>query len=61
MPENLTERMNLNVSPEMIREIDDWRRMQADIPSRAEAARLLIRRGIEADKPKAAPSRGPKA
>jgi hypothetical protein len=49
--DNLSERMNLNVSPDLIREIDDWRRLQPAIPTRAEAARLLIKRGIEADKP----------
>jgi hypothetical protein len=50
--ESLTERLNLAVSTDLIREIDDWRRLQPEIPSRAEAARLLIKRGIEADKPK---------
>lgn len=59
MPDNLTERMNLNVSPATIRAIDDWRRVQPDIPSRAEAARALIMRGIEADK--AAPGAASKA
>jgi hypothetical protein len=48
--------MNLNVSPDLIREIDDWRRLQPAIPTRAEAARLLIKRGIEADKIPAAPA-----
>jgi hypothetical protein len=48
--------MNLNVSPDLIRAIDDWRRTQPAIPTRAEAARLLIARGIEADK--AAPPAG---
>lgn len=34
-----TERLNLTVEPEFIRLLDDWRRQQPDIPSRAEALR----------------------
>jgi len=35
--------------------LDDWRRTQQDIPPRAEAARRLIVRGLEADKPPSKP------
>jgi hypothetical protein len=48
--DELSERINLPVSKALIRAIDDWRRLQPDIPTRAAAARLLIKRGIEADK-----------
>jgi hypothetical protein len=37
--------------PEFGRMLDDWRRRQPDIPSRAEAIRTLVRKGIEADLP----------
>jgi hypothetical protein len=32
----------MRVSPEWLAQIDDWRRKQPDIPSRAEAVRLLV-------------------
>lgn len=37
-------------SEEFLRRIDDWRREQTDIPSRAEAIRRLIELGLEAAK-----------
>lgn len=46
--ETLSERLNLAVSTSLVREIDDWRRAQPEIPTRAEAARALIRLGIDA-------------
>jgi hypothetical protein len=35
------------VTPEFIATIDDWRRAQPDLPSRAEAIRRLVARGLE--------------
>lgn len=32
--------------------VDEWRRHQPDIPSRAEAIRRLVEIGLRADKPK---------
>ena len=37
-------------SEEFLRRIDDWRRQQDDIPSRAEAIRRLIELGLESAK-----------
>jgi hypothetical protein len=31
-------------------EIDDWRRAQPEIPSRADALRTLVKRGLEREK-----------
>ncbi len=41
-------RFELRLPPELGEDIDDWRRRQADIPPRAEAARRLIELGLEA-------------
>ncbi|MFT8334702.1 hypothetical protein [Acetobacter orientalis] len=45
-------RFELRLPPEMGDEIDEWRRQQADLPSRAEAARRLILVGLAAEKDK---------
>ena len=37
-----TERMELRVDDEFLARLDDWRRKQADIPSRASAIRQLV-------------------
>ncbi|WP_164549749.1 hypothetical protein [Altericroceibacterium xinjiangense] len=36
----------MRVSPEWLETIDDWRRKQPDIPSRAEAIRRLVEKGL---------------
>jgi hypothetical protein len=46
--EEQTERFQMRVSPSFLRLIDDWRRRQPDLPSRAEAIRRLVERGINA-------------
>jgi hypothetical protein len=33
------------------RDIDDWRRLQPDLPTRAEAIRRLVAKGLKADPP----------
>jgi metal-responsive CopG/Arc/MetJ family transcriptional regulator len=38
----------MRASAEFLRRVDDWRREQADLPSRAEAIRRLIQLGLEA-------------
>ena len=43
-------RFELRLPAELGDEIDDWRRKQEDIPTRAEAARRLIVRGLEAER-----------
>jgi metal-responsive CopG/Arc/MetJ family transcriptional regulator len=43
-------RFEIRLPPALADEIDGWRRKQADIPPRAEAARRLIELGLKADK-----------
>jgi hypothetical protein len=43
-----TERFQMRVSPAFLRLVDDWRRKQPDLPSRAEAIRRLVERGVNA-------------
>jgi uncharacterized protein len=38
----LTDRFTLPINPDVIRQIDEWRRRQADLPSRSEAVRRMI-------------------
>lgn len=44
--EQHTERLQMRVPPEFIRKVDDWRRLQDEIPNRSEAIRLLVDRGL---------------
>lgn len=37
-----TERFEMRMTPETLKRLDDWRRGQDDLPSRAEAIRRLI-------------------
>lgn len=41
-----SERLQMRVSREFITAVDDWRRRQPDIPSRSEAIRRLVERGL---------------
>jgi hypothetical protein len=36
----------MRVSPEWLATIDDWRRQQPDLPSRAEAIRRLVEKAL---------------
>jgi hypothetical protein len=40
--------LQMRTTEEFIRRIDDWRRVQDDLPSRSEAIRRLIELGLEA-------------
>lgn len=40
------ERLEMRVSVEFLGKIDDWRRKQPDLPSRAEAIRQLVELGL---------------
>jgi hypothetical protein len=41
-------RVHLMMTPSELKSIDDWRRQQPDLPSRAAAIRSLIRRRLSA-------------
>jgi hypothetical protein len=38
----------VRVSPEQLKALDEWRRLQAEIPSRPEAVRRLMELGLRA-------------
>ena len=42
-----TERFEMRLSPEFVARVDEWRRRQADLPSRAEAIRRLAEAGLK--------------
>lgn len=47
MPEEQTERLQMRVSLAFLKRIDDWRREQPELPSRAEAIRRLVERALD--------------
>jgi len=50
----------MRATDEWWRGVDDWRRLQSDMPTRAEATRRLVAIGLKADPPtqRLAPVRG---
>lgn len=42
-------RFEMLAPPDWIAAVDDWRRKQSDIPSRAEAIRRLVEKGLVAE------------
>lgn len=38
----------VRVQPELAGQLDDWRRLQPDLPSRAEAIRRLVEQSLQA-------------
>ncbi len=44
--------LQMRVSEEFLRQIDEWRRQQPDLPSRSEAIRRLVQLGLEASIPR---------
>lgn len=50
MMEQKPARFEIRLQPKLSARIDDWRRQQDDLPSRAEAARRLIEMGLDAAK-----------
>jgi len=46
----LTERITLPISPELLQQIDQWRRRQDDLPNRSEAIRRMVERVLDEDK-----------
>ena len=45
----LSERFELRFTADLLRQIDDWRRKQSDLPSRAEAIRRLIETALKSE------------
>lgn len=45
-----SEAVNVRIEREGLNALDDWRRSQDDLPSRPEAIRRLIAKGLEVDK-----------
>ena len=43
----LSNRLSLGASDEMLAELDEWRRRQATIPTRAAAARMLLKAALK--------------
>jgi metal-responsive CopG/Arc/MetJ family transcriptional regulator len=54
--EPLDQRVQLVISKGQVREIDEWRRQQPDLPSRSEAIRRLIEAGLKASSARQRPS-----
>lgn len=48
--EKLDQRIQLVASKEFNRIVDEWRRKQADLPSRSEAIRRLVQSGLDAER-----------
>ncbi len=46
MTEKLDKPYQIRLSDEFWHDVDEWRRKQPDIPSRAEAIRVLVGRGL---------------
>lgn len=42
----LSERFEMRFTADLLRQIDEWRRRQDDLPARAEAIRRLIEAGL---------------
>jgi metal-responsive CopG/Arc/MetJ family transcriptional regulator len=47
-PKGTGEPVMVRLQPELAAPLDDWRRKQADLPSRAEAIRRLLELGLKA-------------
>jgi metal-responsive CopG/Arc/MetJ family transcriptional regulator len=47
MAEPLDQRIQLVISKGLVRQIDEWRRRQPDLPSRSEAIRRLVEAGLK--------------
>ena len=49
MPIEKTERFEMRVSEQFLGRIDEWRRKQHDIPSRASAIRLVVEKALASE------------
>lgn len=50
-PDSVTARVQIVAPPPWIERVDTWRGKQKPIPSRSEAIRALVQRGLEAELP----------
>jgi hypothetical protein len=55
--DELTERVSLAVAKWHLRAIDEWRRLQPEIPTRARAIRMMIEAAVAKDQPTAIPAK----
>jgi metal-responsive CopG/Arc/MetJ family transcriptional regulator len=46
----------MRVDDEFLRQLDDWRRLQPEIPSRAEAIRRLVQEAMERTREESRPA-----
>jgi hypothetical protein len=46
-PEDFAEGLSIRLRPSQLEAIDEWRREQRDLPSRAEAIRRLLDKALE--------------
>src|SRR5215203_3352269 len=60
MTESNEKQFQMRVSEQFLRTIDDWRRKQPDLPSRAEAVRRLVDAGLSQSQPRPAKRAGRK-
>ncbi len=49
-PEEYPIKKSMGFTARMLIEVDDWRAKQRPMPTAAEAIRMLIRRGLDADR-----------
>lgn len=49
--ELLAVRFEMRATATWIADVDDWRRQQDDLPSRAEAIRRLVQKGLVGERP----------
>jgi hypothetical protein len=54
-----THQLQTRVSVDFLRKLDEWRRAQADLPSRTEAIRRIVESVIGAESPASKPPRRP--
>ena len=50
METDLTERLNMVVSPRWVRDVDQWRAQQPGLPNRSEAIRKLVELALQHEK-----------
>ena len=51
----MPERVNVPMETELLRQLDEWRRNQPDLPNRAEAIRRLLRQSLGTPKDEPTP------